>query len=220
MALQPLGPLPASTYWRRRAVVLGVLLVAVLLVAKACGPAGPSARKDALVAPPAPSQTPSASPSMPSAGPSAPVPSDSATAPAAPSSSAAPAAPAQCSDAALAVSASTDAPAYKAGAAPRFTLTVRNTGATCQRALGPGAVELQVLSGADRIWSSDDCATSRAQDVMTLPAHATRATTVQWSGRRSLPGCRAGGTAQPGTYRVTVRIGTLFRQVAVFDITS
>ena len=34
------GPLPPAVYWRRRAVVVGVLLVLVLLVTYACGSSG------------------------------------------------------------------------------------------------------------------------------------------------------------------------------------
>jgi len=112
-----------------------------------------------------------------------------------------------------------DAESYPGGAAPRFTLTVRNTGrAACRRALGPGAVELRVFSGEDRIWSSDDCNESRAQGVLTLPPGQARAMTVQWSGKRTKPGCATGDTAQPGTYRVSARVGDLVQQGSVFRI--
>ncbi|MDT7539009.1 MAG: hypothetical protein QOI82_2594, partial [Actinomycetota bacterium] len=36
MALQPVGPLPASTYWRRRLLLLVVLVIVLLVLLKAC----------------------------------------------------------------------------------------------------------------------------------------------------------------------------------------
>jgi hypothetical protein len=121
----------------------------------------------------------------------------------------------------LQVTVESDADTYKSGAAPRFTLTVRNIGSVaCRRELGPGAVELRVFSGEDRIWSSDDCNESKEQGVQTLPAGAARATTVQWGGKRTRPGCETGDTAQPGTYRVSARVGDLVRQGSVFQVTA
>ncbi|MDT7548111.1 MAG: hypothetical protein QOE84_505 [Actinomycetota bacterium] len=206
MALQPVGPLPASTYWRRR-VVLAVCVVLLLLVgAKACGG---SSKQQTLSGPsPSPSPSRATTPARPSVSPSVAAPSSPA--------------PLQtCRDTVLQVTAESDAAAYPSGAAPRFTLTVRNIGSVaCRRALGPGAVELRVFSGEDRIWSSDDCNESKDQGVLTLPAGVARATTVQWAGKRTKPGCVAGETAQPGTYRVSARVGDLIRQGSVFRITG
>lgn len=210
MALQPLGPLPASTYWRRRLALLAVLVLLLLLALKACGGsdpkpqslAGPSPSPSAIVkASLKPAAQPSASPAQPSPSPS-------------------PAAPKPCSDSVLQVTTVADAASYNSGAAPRFTLTVRNTGTVaCTRALGPDAVELRVLSGEDRIWSSDDCNDAKGQGVLTLPAGQGRATIVQWPGKRTKPGCQIGAVAQPGTYRVIARVGDLVRQGSVFTIT-
>lgn len=206
MAVQPVGPLPASTYWRRRLLLLGGLLLAVVLVAKACG----GQPKPASQAGPVSSPTPSTGAS--------PRASASASAPAA---SPSPAQPQDCSDAVLEVTTTSDAEVYKSGDAPRFTLTVRNTGpVACRRALGPDAVELRVLSGEDRIWSSGDCNTTKGQGVLTLPAGAARAMTVQWLGKRTKPGCVIGQTALPGTYRVSAHVGSIVRQGSVFRITG
>lgn len=207
MALQPVGPLPASTYWRRRVLLLVVVIVLLLLTMKACGG---DAKPDTLAAS-SPKPSPSAVLPSPAASAASPVPSASPT----------PAALLTCRDAVLQVTAEADADAYPAGGKPRFTLTVRNIGTVaCKRALGPGAVELRVFSGEDRIWSSDDCNESKEQGVLTLPAGAARATTVQWGGKRTKPGCESGETAQPGTYRVSARVGDLIRQGSVFRITD
>jgi hypothetical protein len=207
MALQPVGPLPASTYWRRRVILLLGVLVLLLVVSKACDG---SPKNEALQGP---ASSPSPSPSR-----------VTVVAPTKPATSPSPSSPAplqSCRDAVLQVTAESDAAAYASGASPRFTLTVRNIGSVaCRRALGPGAVELRVLSGEDRIWSSDDCNSSKDQGVLTLPAGAARATTVAWSGKRTRPGCVIGEVAQPGTYRVSARVGDIVRQGSVFRVTA
>jgi hypothetical protein len=211
MALQPVGPLPASTYWRRRLVVGAIVLLVLLLLVKSCGG---SSKKESLA-----SATPAPSPRV-SAAAVAPVQPSAAASPV-PSPTPSPAPLRTCPDSSLQVTTEADATSYPKGSAPRFTLTIRNTsGVACRRALGPGAVELRVFSGEDRIWSSDDCNTSKEQGVLTLPAGQAKATTVQWSGKRTRPGCSLGEVAQPGTYRVSARVGDLIRQGSVFTITG
>lgn len=204
MATQPMGPLPASTYWRRRVAVLVAVLLLVLVAAKACG----EDDKGSL----ATRTTPTPRPSVPAAS----------AASAAGPSTAAPASPTvvpACGDAALQVIVESDAEAYPTGAAPRFTLSVTNTGSqSCRRALGPDAVELRVFSGEDRIWSSDDCSKGTGQGILTLAPDEARQLTVQWPGKRTKPGCDTGETAQPGTYRVSARVGDIVRQGSIFRI--
>jgi hypothetical protein len=206
MALQPVGPLPASTYWRRRVLLLVGVVVLLLLLARACGGDDPKETLSAASPTPSPSTPASAAATAASSRPTAsPTPAPLLT----------------CRDSVLQITAESDADAYPAGGKPRFTLTVRNIGTVaCKRALGPGAVELRVFSGEDRIWSSDDCNESKEQGVLTLPAGAARATTVQWGGKRTKPGCETGETAQPGTYRVSARVGSVIRQGSVFRITD
>ncbi|MDX6199035.1 MAG: hypothetical protein QOJ79_2186 [Actinomycetota bacterium] len=206
MALQPVGPLPASTYWRRRVLVLVVVVVGVLVVAKACG----SDPKPETLSGAKPSPSPSASPSaqqspVTTGSPAPPTPAPLQT----------------CRDTVLQVTAESDAESYPSGGAPKFTLTVRNIGSVaCRRALGPDAVELRVLSGEDRIWSSDDCNTAKGQGVMTLKPGEAQALSVRWPGKRTKPGCDVGDVAQPGTYRVSARVGDIVRQGSVFRITG
>ena len=126
-----------------------------------------------------------------------------------------------CRDTVLQVTTESDAEAYPSGGTPRFTLTVRNIGSVaCRRALGPDAVELRVFSGEDRIWSSDDCNDAKGQGVLTLKPGEAQALTVRWPGKRTKPGCDIGEVAQPGTYRVSARVGSIVRQGSVFRITD
>jgi hypothetical protein len=193
MVMHPVGPLPASTYWRRRLVVLLVAVV-VLLVLRSCAGSGSPRRTSAGSTP-----TPTTSSSPQATG---------------------PATSAVCADSALALTTTTDAATYATGATPKITLAVKNTSASaCRRDLGGGAVELLVYSGADRVWSSDDCTPSKAVSVVTVPPGAVQTVVKTWSGVRSKPGCT--GTkaqAKVGTYRVVARVGTLRVEGAVFRI--
>lgn len=195
MALHPVGPLPATTYWLRRAVLL-VPVVLVLLLARSCL-GGDS---------PQPSATPTVTPSATST-PTAGTPPTTA-----------PVASAVCDDTAVRLETTTDQSTYPVGGKPKITLTVRNTSAVaCTRDLGSGAVELLVYSGDERIWSSDDCGTGRGSSVVTLAPGAQKFVDLTWAGKRSKPQCA--GTkeqAKPGTYRVVGRAGTLRTEGAIF----
>lgn len=204
MVLHPVGPLPASTYWRRRLVLLIGLVVLVLLL-RSC--AGGSPR------PASHGGTPSATPS-PSA-------TASVTATPRPSPTRA-AGPVACPDRLLTLSAASATPTAPAGSTVRFTLTVKNTGAdACRRDLGGGALEVLVYSGRDRIWSSDDCGTDKSVSVQTLPAGGSLQSGVSWLGKRSARGCPAAQpVARPGTYTVRARVGTLQSGSSVFRLTG
>jgi hypothetical protein len=202
MALHPVGPLPASTYWRRRLVLI-VLLVAVLLVLRSCT-AGGSTRHPSPASSPHPTSTP--------AGQHA--------AAASPTSSPTPPVIGPCPDSALTLTVATDAATYKVGGTPRITMTVTNTsGGPCTRDLGGDAVQLLVFSGSDRIWANTDCSHDSSRNVMTLQARQVLQTTVLWSGHRSAPGCPTPqAAALPGTYTARGILGTLSSTFAVFTL--
>ncbi len=219
MALHPVGPLAAGTYWRRRALIGGVLLL-VLVLLKACTGAGP-AHRDALAVPqstPTPTTVATRRPTPVVTKPVSASPAATATATGTPSAGPV----GSCPDSALVVVASADAPSYATGASPLLRLSIRNGGrVACRRNVGSRAVELRILSGSDRIWSSDDCANGGSLDPVLLQPGETRSTSVVWSGRRSQPGC-VGSTAQaqPGTYLVFARVGTLTRSGGSFALTA
>jgi hypothetical protein len=200
--MHPVGPLPASTYWRRRAVLLGVLVV-LLLVLKACVGGGDSPKAPtAAGTSPSPTVTRSASPTP------------TVTAAATPGTAAG-----ACRDSALRLQVTTDAPTYAVGAMPRFTLIITNTTATaCTRDLGSKVVSLQVVSGTARTWVSDDCTEGLDNKPTRLaPGKATEVVELQWSGKRSRPGCPLPREqAGAGTYQVSGTVGTLTSPRVVF----
>jgi hypothetical protein len=194
---RPVGPEPAQTYWLRRAVLAAAALLVLVLLLQLL-PGGDDDRlaqspADATAGPsPEPLPTPGTSASAdPSATPD-------------PSASAAP-----CDEATLTVEAGAEDDSYPVGEEPRLELVVTNTGATpCSRDLGQAAVELQVVSGEDRIWSSDDCAPGGEADVTVLQPGQAETSTVTWPGTRSEPGCQGDDEpAAAGTYRVVGRVG-------------
>jgi hypothetical protein len=129
---------------------------------------------------------------------------------------------AACAPEALEVAATAGEKSYRVGADPRLTLRVTNTGdAPCTADLGQANVELLVHSGRDRIWSSDDCAPGGEAGPRTLQPGKAETQRVTWDGRRSRPGCTGGKErAQPGTYRVTGRVGERTTQGDVFVFTD
>lgn len=202
---RPVGPLPAPVYWRRRAVVLVALLLALWLLWRLL--TGVLGGDDTLE--PQARATPSASPTASTAASATPTPTPSAT-------------PEACADDVLEVQATAETADVPPGARTPFTLSVRNTGtAPCVRALGQGAVELVVTSGDDRVWSSDDCAPGgTVEQVVLAPGEASTARAT-WSGTRSAPGCpRDQPVAPAGTYRVTARVGELRVPGMVFRVTE
>ena len=202
---RPVGPEPASTYWQRRAVVAtGVVLVLGLLWTLLTGG---SEAPDRLAEAP---------------GPTAAAETAAPVATVAPTPAPSPPAVPICQPQALKIEPAAGDDSYPVGASPRLSLRVTNTGAIpCTRDLGQAAVELQVVSGSDRIWSSDDCAPGGAKNVVTLQPGKPQVQRVTWNGRRSRPGCKGGkAQAQAGTYRVLGRVGQLRVEGDIFRITD
>jgi len=236
--LDPVGPHASGVYWRRRAVAL-VLLVGLLWVAtRACGAdegpqlptgnniaAGPVPTSSATAPPPTFPE--SLLPTTASALPTRTAPTGTRT-PGAPVATGLPrptkrvgAAPTACRPDALAVSVWADARRYDTTTKPRFTITVANTGRVgCKADVGPRGLSLVVISGKDRIWSSDDCEPGARGEVRLLRPGQSAAETVVWNRLRSRPGCPKGlATAQPGTYVVGGRAGGVEQERrAVFEL--
>jgi hypothetical protein len=208
---RPVGPEPASTYWMRRAVVLALALIPVVLAVSLLGGSPKEDTLTGVPVPPAATPEPDASvePGA-SNGPSPAPPTPTAEAVAA------------CAPEALEITATAGEARYRVGTGPRLTLSVANTGdAPCTADLGQANVELLVHSGRDRIWSSDDCAPGGEAGPRTLQPGKPEVQRVTWDGRRSRPGCTGDKErAQPGTYRVTGRVGERTVQGDVFVFTD
>ncbi|HVE63327.1 MAG TPA: DUF4232 domain-containing protein [Mycobacteriales bacterium] len=215
--LHPRGPLPSRVYWQRRATTVAAALLVLFVALKACGPGG----EDSLRSGASPSPSPRSAVASPSAARKPAVATGSpAPRPAPTMTPASRAAGEPCRDSDLLVSATVAGKEFGPGQRPRLTLAVTNRGpVSCTRDLGGAAREIRVVSGSDRVWSSDDCSPGGKADIVTLAPGATRSFPVTWSRTRSKPGCPAvRPAAAPGTYRVVGRIGALERPGDTFTL--
>lgn len=209
----PVGPLRPSVYWRRRVVVLVVLMATLaglswlgwaLLSGRVGGgtSGAPAAGTSPRVA-----STPALERVMPSATdvrtPTPPAPAGAGTAQT--TGAAVP-----CTDEMLELA--VRAPAVvPVGSRTTIDLVVRNTSSTpCVRDLDPALQEIVLLDGSGRrVWGSNDCLSAPHRDVRTLGPGESVASPLVWSGRTSEPTCTAARTdPAPGAYVLRGRLDT------------
>ncbi|BCW52863.1 hypothetical protein StoSoilB19_02370 [Arthrobacter sp. StoSoilB19] len=207
-------------YRRRRLVVGGALLLVIALVISGFALAGAfkggsqqASSTQPSSADPATSQASPSAAASPSASASAtPSATPSATASAAPS----------CNQNLVAVSASTDKPAYGPGENPMLTLKVTNGGTVpCEVNIGTSQMEFLVTSGSDRIFSSKDCQASSEDLVKVIAPGASETANFPWNRTRSADGCKAVAAAPGGGgayYIFTAKLGSRASPKAVFQL--
>jgi len=231
--LHPVGPLPASVYWRRRILALAIALVVLLilwLLTSGTGSGDPGSA--AVVGGTSSPAGPTSSAGMPSETLTATSPAndpgrrgggeiETPTGPATPTGSSGggpgsggrteAAAPVACSDAALTLTVSVAKPAYPVGAQPQITLSLQNTsGTTCTRDLAASQQEVLLYDGKTRLWSSNDCYPGGGTDVQAIAPGERDRYSVTWSGLASHPACAGTRTrVGAGRYRLVGRIGSL-----------
>lgn len=218
----PVGPESPSTYWLRRAVLVGLVVLVVLLAwwlvasltrsGSSTAP-GPSATPAAVsswspqgwATPPATASASasSAKPSTPSATPAAS--SESTPASASPTTTAAAQA---CSGSVLDVAIRADAARAPVNEIVPLHLRVRNTASAPCRLSGE-AIAVTVTSGSDRIWSTEDCRAWQPRVDVTLAAGQYLNTDVTWPGKRSVGSCTPSKEElRPGTYVATATVAS------------
>jgi hypothetical protein len=227
--LDPVGPLPASVYWRRRALALGAVILVLLLGWAVLPGGGDDQPRDTAGALGSPSATvPAAAPTTLSATPPAGDPgrpadgngggdpaTPTAPVPTAPSPTPAPP-PKACADSALRLTVAPRRPAYSVGQSPVLDLRVQNVSAVpCVRDLGAGQQEITLYQGTRRLWSSNDCFPDDSRDAEVLRPGAQETFSVTWSGLGSRPKCAGTRTRiGAGSYALVARLGTLVSRQA------
>ena len=179
--LHPVGPRPSRVYWVRRIVVVAVLVAVVAVVVVLVRLAIGRSTVGAVTGARASSST---------------------TAPASGT-------PQACPASAIGLAVTADATTYGPGVNPTFTVTVTNTGTQpCTLDAGEAARQVVVTSGADRIWSSADCANpATATKLLLLDAGQPYEAAVPWARVRSAAGCPTGLPApRAGTYQATATL--------------
>jgi len=214
--LLPVGKLPAAVYWRRRAVLL-LLVLAALGCGAWFGAPLLAARGNAQAASPTTAARPVPAlervvPSFASVATPTPalVPAGTGTAAVASPAVPAPAAGGPCTDDMIGLQVHTPGTAA-VGSKPTIELLVSNVSAVpCVRALDKGLQELQLLDSAgNRIWGSNDCFPETSSDPRMLAPGETVTIPIVWGGLTSEPTCKGPRTNPPaGNYVVRGRLDT------------
>ncbi|SFK88396.1 MucR family transcriptional regulator [Geodermatophilus ruber] len=226
--LHPLGPLPAAVYWRRRLLVLG-LLVSLLGGGGWLAVAALSGDSDTSSAAAAPENTePAGPPALARVVPSlasvqTPTPPPEPVEEPAPAPEPAPPAPepgGPCTDDMVGLEVRTPGSA-PAGGKPTFELVVTNVSPVpCVRALDKELQEIVLLDlGGTRLWGSNDCFPESSDDTRTLGPGEGVAFPLVWGGLSSEPGCAADrNPLPPGDYLLRGRLDTKTSPDAGFSV--
>jgi hypothetical protein len=216
------GPLPPGVYWRRRALVLGALVVVVALLVSMCGGSGEGKTRAA-----GPTGSPTTTPSIQtpvvggagSSGSAAPGDSASPSATVAETGGAAPVDPGPPPSPCLDSEMSLTVVAIVRKDDVFLQMKVKNISTrACTRDVGGSPQEIHVAAAASQpadpvVWSSDFCqAPNQPADVRTfgpgiesiLPSGG-----VLWRKSYVATGCSVIKPAPPGQYSVAAKLGTL-----------
>ena len=201
--LRPVGDLPPSVYWVRRALLaLAAIVVLVVLFRVLGGGPEPAASSGPLQSP---TTTPTSTPSVSDAstGPPGTARSNGSETPAARTSTT-PKDDGRCAAGAVRVSVVPVARTVAVGRPLNLHVSLSTGGAAgCAATVDAEQLVVTVISGKDRIWTSSHCVKAIPKATLALDAGKPSTTTVTWDGHRSVATCPANqAAAKPGTYVV------------------
>ncbi|WP_146239736.1 hypothetical protein [Curtobacterium sp. MCSS17_011] len=225
----PVGPEKPVVYWRRRALVLGALLVVVLVVVlivvgrgSGATSAAPSASASAGAGAGAGSRAGASSNGSGSGAESsrsaAPKPAASASASA---SKPAAADGSTCTKDQIVLTPVLDKSAYGPTEDPKIAMSIKNSGTnSCHLDLGSAQQVLTISSGQEQYWSSKDCQTGGTNQDVTVKSGQTLTTpAIAWDRTRSststCDSSRPAVTAGGASYHLQVAVGNLESKTSV-----
>lgn len=225
------GPLPPAIYWRRRAVVLGALLLFLIVAVYSCSGPGQSDAAQQPTSSPTPSAAsrgpdPTATVLTPQTG--APPTTEatevpSATAPAETEQTTAVGSGA-CTDAEMKVTPVPSQTSVQRGVTITIRLKIKNIGnRTCSRDVGADLQEVFVKQGAQKIWSSDTCGTAKGSDPESFTPNFEREYQVAWNGKdatKCANGVANGPVPPAGDYQLLGRLGTKLSETVKLTLTA
>ena len=226
------GPLSPAVYWRRRAVVLGGLLLAVIMLTYSCSGSGASSSPRGASAtssgtPAAVSDESSSAPLTPTSG-QPPAPTDTATptagtaaATGTPGAQAAPGPTGPCADTEILLTPVPAPASAKLQQPVRITFKIKNiSNRACTRDVGADPQELYIQQGSTKVWSSDACEPAHGTDVRTFDPGVETTFAVVWDGRRTDAGCTNRPWAAAGSYQVLGRLATKLSEPVALTVST
>ena len=209
--LRPVGDLPPSVYWVRRALLAAAAILVLVLLSRMLGggdqkPTAASAPADTPSVPVSVSEDSAGPPGTLTSTPAPSTPAGTATSkpPSVKPTSAKPVDDGRCAAGSVRVSVAPTARQVSAGRPLNVQVSLSTARADgCAAAVDPARLVVTVTSGKDRIWTTAHCGKAIARATLALAAGKPSTSTVTWDGRRSAAKCPAGqATARPGTYVV------------------
>jgi len=221
----PVGPEKPGVYWRRRAMVIGVLLLIVVVVVlivvgrggASADPGSSSASASASSA--GPSSSPRATPSAAASPSGSPSPSGSASSSASASASAKDGS--TCAKEQIELTPVVDKTSYGPTEDPKIAMSIKNTGSnSCHMDLGSSQQVLTISSGEEQYWSSKDCQTGGTNQDVTIKAGQTLTTpAIAWDRTRSststCDSSRPSVTGGGASYHLEVAVGNIESKASV-----
>ncbi|MGW8429889.1 hypothetical protein ACWGJ9_02065 [Curtobacterium citreum] len=214
----PVGPESSGVYWRRRALVGGVLLlivVVVVLIVVGRGSGASSASAPGATASASGSASSSSSSSSSSGGAGSAASAAAAPAASASASAAASGSGSTCSADQITLAAVLDKTVYGPTEDPKIAMSITNTGSdVCHMDLGSAQQVLTISSGDEQYWSSKDCQTNGTNQDVTIKAGQTLTTpSISWDRTRSstttCDSSRPAVTGGGASYHLQVAVGDL-----------
>jgi len=100
---------------------------------------------------------------------------------------------------------------YQLGKTPTFTVdAVSQASHPCRFNMSAKFVSVVIASGDRRVWSSADCASGAASNMVTISSGQPATLRLSWDRRTSSPGCSGTGQlVRPGEYQVRAVAGRL-----------
>jgi hypothetical protein len=226
------GPLPPAVYWKRRAAILGILLLLVLLVSYSCSNVSGAARGKRVFtpttgSPPAPTASatqsaytpPSGLPSQ-AQGPPADSGSDQSNTSAGGSTTDTSTQTGPCTDGEVTLTVAPEPASVARAAFVKFTLSIKNTSTrSCTRDVGADPQELYLQDDAkSKIWSSDACDPVHGSDVRTFKPGDVAQFYVVWNGKATNAGCTNQQPPPAGRYQLVGRLSTKLSDPSPLEI--
>lgn len=130
----------------------------------------------------------------------------------------APAATLACARGSVALSVSSPQYFYQPGKTPSFTVhAVSQASRPCRFNMSAKFVSVVIASGDRRIWSSADCASGAASNMVAIASDRPATLRLSWDRRTSSPGCSGSGQlVRPGEYQVRAVAGRLHSKTVNF----